>query len=84
MCPGRVEAIQSMSDEPLKFCPTCGLDVKRVISRPAFKIDSGVNADKAAEKGFSTFRKVGQGQYEKIAGEGGPPQFDASNLDSLE
>ena len=80
MCHGRVEVMQGINDAPLKNCPTCGLEVKRLISRPAFKIDNGVSADKAAEKGFSTFRKVGHGQYEKIAGEGGPSQFDASNL----
>lgn len=84
ICDGRVEVMQGIKDEPLKFCPTCGLDVKRLISRPAFKIDSGVSADKAAEKGFSTFRRVGHGQYEKIAGEGGPSQFDASNIDTSE
>lgn len=81
LCDGRVEVIQSVHEEPLKICPTCGLEVRRVISRPAFKIDNAVSADKAAERGFTTYKKVGQGQYERIAGEGGPSQFDGRGLE---
>lgn len=70
ICLGRIEAIQSVSDAALEFCPTCGLTVKRVISRAAFKIGKPVGPDKAASKGFTTWKKVAEGQWEKQAGPG--------------
>lgn len=70
ICNGRVEVLQSIQDEPLNLCPTCGLPVFRVISRASGKIASTTNPDRAAEKGFSTFRRVEKGKYEKIAGDG--------------
>jgi putative FmdB family regulatory protein len=70
LCNGRVEAMQGINEEPLKHCPTCGMDVRKVISRVSFSLNGRVSADKAAQKGFSTFRKLESGTYEKVAGEG--------------
>jgi len=70
MCDGKVEVLQGIHDPALEFCPTCGNEVRKVISRASIKIDSSVSADSAAKKGFSTFRKLEKGKYEKIAGEG--------------
>lgn len=75
MCEGRIEVIQGIEEEALRFCPHCGLDVKRVVSRASFKVDSGVNAEKAGEKGFTTFRRAGKDVWEKVAGEQGPDHF---------
>lgn len=72
LCEGVVEVMQGVNDAPLQFCPTCGLEVKRIISRASFKVGSGMDADKAAEKGFATWKKAGKGVWEKVAGEGGP------------
>lgn len=70
ICKGRVEVLQSVSEPALQICPTCGLEVRRVISRAAFKVGNPYSAGEAARKGFTTYKKVGQGQYEKVAGEG--------------
>jgi len=70
MCTGRIEVLQGIDEAPIPFCPHCGLPVKRVISRASFSIRSGLTFQKAADKGFTSFRRVGKGQWEKIAGEG--------------
>lgn len=70
ICNGRTEVLQPITDEPLKYCPTCGLEVKRVISRASFKLDKGASGDKAAAKGFTTFKKVEKGKWERVSGEG--------------
>lgn len=73
MCDGRIEVMQGVKDEPYKFCPYCGMSVVRVISKASIKVNSGLTPEKAAQKGFSTFKKSGKGVWEKVAGpEGGP------------
>lgn len=70
ICSGRTEVIQKIDDEPLKYCPTCGLEVRRVISRATFKMDRSVPVDKAADRGFTTFKRVEKGKWEKVGGHG--------------
>jgi len=70
ICNGRTEVIQKITDEALKYCPTCGLEVKRVVSRASFKLGIQSNPEKAAQKGFSTFKRVEKGKWEKVGGEG--------------
>lgn len=71
ICPGRFEALQAASEEALTHCPTCGLPVRRVVSNVQFSTRTDkVDYDKAARKGFTTYRKAESGTYEKIAGEG--------------
>ncbi|HWA83712.1 MAG TPA: zinc ribbon domain-containing protein [Fimbriimonadaceae bacterium] len=70
MCDGRIEVIQGIEEEPLEFCPQCGLEVRRVISRASFKMARATGADRAADKGLTTFRKTEKGKWEKIAGPG--------------
>lgn len=70
MCEGRIQVIQSIGEEVLKFCPDCGLEVKRVISGATFKIARPSGADRAAGKGLTTFRRVEKGKWEKVAGQG--------------
>jgi putative FmdB family regulatory protein len=36
-CQERLEVMQRISDEPLKTCPECGGDLKKLISAPAFQ-----------------------------------------------
>jgi putative FmdB family regulatory protein len=69
LCDGRVAAIQGLSEEPLRHCPWCGLDVRRVISRATFKLATG-GAEAAARKGFTTWRRTEKGSWEKVAGSG--------------
>ncbi len=70
MCDGRVDVIQGIDEEPLKYCPQCGLEVVRVISRASFKVARPSGADRAAAKGLSTFRRAEKGKWEKVAGPG--------------
>jgi putative FmdB family regulatory protein len=70
MCEGRIEVIQAVDEEPLQWCPQCGLEVKRVISRATFKMARPSGADRAAAKGLTTFKRVEKGKWEKVAGPG--------------
>ena len=69
MCEGRVAAIQGINEEPLSYCPDCGLKVRRVISKASFKMAKG-GADEAAKRGFTTFKRAEAGIWEKVAGPG--------------
>lgn len=62
MCPNRVAAIQSVNDEALKFCPDCGLEVKRVISRASFKVSKQRDPGK---HGFTVWKRAEKGVWEK-------------------
>jgi len=70
MCPGRFEALQALEDEPLTHCPDCGYRVRRVVSRVTIKARGELTAAKAAKKGLTTWKKTGQGQWEKVDGPG--------------
>lgn len=68
MCEGRVGVIQSLEEEALKLCPWCGLSVQRVISKASIQIKKHSDPDWAAKRGFSTFKKIEDGKWEKVAG----------------
>jgi predicted nucleic acid-binding Zn ribbon protein len=70
MCPNRVAAIQSISDEPLEFCPDCGLGVKRVVSKVSINLRAAGSASQAAKRGFTTWKKAGKDTWEKVDGPG--------------
>ena len=70
ICNGRIEVLQGIHEDRCQFCPTCGLSVKRVVSRASFELKRGVSPDKASARGFTTYKKAQKGTYEKIAGEG--------------
>lgn len=69
ICAGRVGAIQSIHDEPLSSCPTCGLPVRRIVSQVAFNISKRGQMSRSGEKGFSTYEKVDRGVWEKTSGD---------------
>lgn len=70
ICDGRIGVLQSVDEPALEYCPTCGLEVIRVIGQVQIKIDKSANFDQAAKRGFTTYRKAESGTWEKIAGEG--------------
>lgn len=70
MCDGRIAVIQALGEEPLQYCPHCGLEIRKVISRASFNISRDASPDKAGSKGFTTYRRVEQGKWEKVSGEG--------------
>jgi len=73
-CATVFEVMQKISDKPLKFCPQCHNPVQRKISRPNLASQSpSLKEDNLAKHGFTQFRKVEKGVYEKTAGKG--PDF---------
>ncbi len=70
MCPNRIEVIQGVNEEPLTYCPQCGLDVRRVVSCASFKVGVESSPEQAGKKGFTTWKRVEKGRWEKVAGPG--------------
>lgn len=73
-CVAVFEVMQKLADSPLKFCPKCHNPVQRKISRPNLASQSpSLQQDNLEKHGFTQFRKVEKGVYEKTAGKG--PDF---------
>ena len=70
MCPGRFDALQELGEEALKHCPSCGLPARRVVSQVSIKTRSSIDHEKAGKKGFTTWKRSGFGQWEKVSGPG--------------
>ena len=71
-CRNGIERLQRIADPPLATCPECGATLKRVISAPQVVAgQSHVLRESHLDKhGFTQYRKVGKGKYEKTAGTG--------------
>lgn len=76
MCEGRVAAIQSLGDEPLRYCPDCGLDVRRVVSRFNAQVSRGDPILKGEKREFNAWKRVESGKWERIAGTQGPEMIE--------
>ena len=73
-CRSGFDVMQKMSDEPLSLCPECHNPVKRKISRPNLtRSTPSLSTENIEKKGFTQFKKVEKGVYEKTAGKG--PDF---------
>lgn len=72
LCRNGIERLQRLSDPPLEQCPECRVPLERVISAPQVVAGQGhVLREGHLEKhGFTQYRKVGKGKYEKTAGKG--------------
>lgn len=70
MCGDRFAVVQSLDEEPLEYCPCCGLEVKRVVSQISTMKSRPFSAGKAAKQGFTTWKKSGEGEWEKVDGPG--------------
>lgn len=70
LCDHRFSVVQGVNEPSLDYCPFCGLEVKRVVSQISVVRSVNFDADKAAKRGFTTFRKTAVGEWEKIAGVG--------------
>jgi hypothetical protein len=71
------EVEHPMSDPPLKKHPETGQPVRRVYHPPNLgiehtkgKTDKTLSKDNLERHGFTQYKKVGKGQYEKRAGKG--------------
>jgi len=70
-CEAGFERLQKLGDSPLTECPECNAEIQRVVTapnlaRPSPSLDES-NIDK---HGFTQYRKLEKGVYEKTAGKG--------------
>jgi putative FmdB family regulatory protein len=72
LCCYGFERLERLADPPLTHCTACGGAVQRVLS--AVPMASGqahvLREDHVAKHGFTQYRRVGKGKYEKTAGKG--------------
>ncbi len=70
-CLGGFERRQKVNDDRLAACPECGEPVKRVISAPALaRPTPNIDEKNIGDKGFTQYRKLEKGVYEKTVGKG--------------
>jgi putative FmdB family regulatory protein len=71
-CRNGIERLQKISDPPLEACPDCGAPLERVIGAPSVATGGShlLRESHLAKNGFTQYRKVGKGKYEKTAGRG--------------
>ncbi|MCA1779659.1 MAG: zinc ribbon domain-containing protein [Xanthomonadaceae bacterium] len=71
-CRDGFTVLQRLNDETLPCCPNCDEPVRRVISPP--HVVSGkahqLRESSIEKAGFTQYKKVGKGVYEKTAGKG--------------
>jgi putative FmdB family regulatory protein len=77
-CRDGIERLQKISDPPLAACPACNAPLERVISAPSVVAGQGhvLREQHLSKHGFTQYRKVGKGKYEKTAGNGPPTISD--------
>lgn len=66
LCDFRFGVVQAVGEKPLEFCPSCGLKVKRVVSLVRVLKSRPMSASRAAKAGFTTWKKSGPGEWEKL------------------
>jgi hypothetical protein len=78
LCCYGFERLEAAGEPILERCTACGGAVRRVIGAPAV-IEGGahrLSERHLAAHGFSQYRRVGKGEYEKTVGDG-PDRIDA-------
>ena len=71
LCGVGFEKLQKLKSDPLKFCPRCSREVHKVIGAPNINAATPSLDEKSIEKkGFTQYRKLEKGVYEKTAGKG--------------
>ena len=73
-CRDGFDVLQKLQATPLEACPECGTPVERIISAPKLATAGPSMSESNIEKhGFTQYRKVEKGVYEKTVGKG--PDF---------
>src|SRR5215813_2361237 len=82
-CGKRTEVLQRMNDAPLAACPTCGGEVKKLISAPAFQLKgSGWYAtDYGGKKGSGGSSSEAKSEKAESKGEGKPESKSESKTE---
>lgn len=63
VCGGRFTLVRPLSAPPLTHCPACKKPVRKVLS--TFNSPRRVSFTDAKKAGFSVFKKIGKGEYER-------------------
>jgi putative FmdB family regulatory protein len=70
-CLGGFDRRQKVNDARLTTCPECGEPVKRVISAPTLARPApSIDEKNIGDKGFTQYKKLEKGVYEKTVGKG--------------
>ncbi|TVQ30235.1 MAG: zinc ribbon domain-containing protein [Wenzhouxiangella sp.] len=70
-CLAGFTVLQRLRDPVLSACPQCGTAIRRVISPPSLVSgQSDLKPSRLEQAGFTQYRKIGKGVYEKTAGKG--------------
>ena len=71
-CRDAFTVLQRISDDPLSSCPVCDKPVRRKISAPNLVGSPAADLKPSSieKAGFTQYRKIGKGVYEKSAGKG--------------
>jgi putative FmdB family regulatory protein len=70
-CAAGFELLRKISDPPLTECPQCSAPVIRKISAPNLGSSGpALNESNIEKHGFTQYRKLEKGVYEKTAGKG--------------
>lgn len=70
-CKEGFELLRKISDPPLTHCPRCSAPVIRKISAPNLgSAGPSLNESNIEKHGFTQYRKLEKGVYEKTAGKG--------------
>jgi putative FmdB family regulatory protein len=63
ICGGKFSLCRPLSAAPLKVCPLCKKPVRRIWS--AFNTPKGASISDAKKAGFTVFKRLGKGEYER-------------------
>lgn len=71
-CEHGFEALQGLNDTALAKCPECGVPIKKKLSTFAFakSVRDTLSPKNLERNGFTQYKKVGDGTYEKTLGRG--------------
>lgn len=71
-CAKGFDRLEKLSDPPLSACPECGRPCHRVISASTVVMGGGHHLREShfSERGFTQYKRVEKGKYEKTAGPG--------------
>ncbi len=74
-CTAHFDLRQKLDEAELTACPQCGAPVQRVLSAAGVAIGNAhvLKESNVEKKGFTQYRRAGDGVYEKTAGKG--PKF---------
>lgn len=63
MCGGKFTLRRPLSAAPLTQCPACKKPVRKVLS--TFNSPKALSVSDAKKAGFSVFKRLGKGEYER-------------------